>query len=250
MKETLGFLALLALLGGAVTIAGAQPAARPAPTAAELKRNFAAIEAGTEGESDDFDKLTTTTARRLVTYLKAHEVSAAGAKHLGVELSAKSADAAHLKVFTYSLSSGGTRGTIHKPVLQWRNAAGQLFAYAAYEECEFTKIYQLASPGRTQYLLLGQDKGSSNCIISVAYVIELKGNYLLTNRAAFDKNARLAEAISNSDSLILCNADLAFDVRGQVLRITPAELGEESGEEPAIKKAVLKWQGTRFVSGR
>lgn len=250
MKKMLSSFGLLALLGGPVAIASAQPAARPAPTAAELKRNFATIEAGTEGESEAFDNLTATTARRLVTYLKVHEVSAAGAKRLGVELSAESADAAHLKVFTYSLSSGGTRGTIHKPVLQWRNAAGQLFAYAAHEECEFIKIYPLASPGRTQYLLLGQDKGSNSCELSVAYVIELKGDYLLTNRAAFDKNARLAEAIRNSDSLILCNMDLAFDARGQVLRLTSAEPEEEGGEEPAPKKTVLKWQGTRFVSGR
>lgn len=120
----------------------------------------------------------------------------------------------------------------------------------ANEECEFTKIYQLASPGRTQYLLLGQDKGSGSCELSAAYVIELKGNYLLTNRAAFDKNARLAEAIRNSDSLILCNVDLTFDTRGQVLRIAPATPGEMGGEEPTTKKAVLKWQGTRFVSGR
>jgi hypothetical protein len=246
MKKTLSSFALL----GLVASASAQPAARPAPTAAELKRNFATIEAGTEGESDEFDQLTATTARRLAAYLKAHEVSAAGAKNLGVELSAESADAAHLKVFTYSLSSGGTRGTIHKPVLQWRNAAGQLFAYAANEEAEFTKIYLLASPGRTQYLLLGQDKGSGSCELSVAYVMELKGNYLLTNRAAFDKNARLAEAIRDSDSLILCNVDLVFDARGQVLRITPTAPRETGGDDPVPKKAVLKWQGTRFVRGR
>lgn len=71
--------------------------------------------------------------RRLVAYLKAYEVSAAQTKYLGLEyLDYK--DAAHLKVFTYTRYSGGTRGTIHWPVFQWKNMAGQLFAYSLSEE--------------------------------------------------------------------------------------------------------------------
>jgi len=247
MKQFLVSVGLL-VVGGPV--GRAQQPGPPAPTAAELKKNFALLARGTEDESPAFTKLMDTAPRRLVAYLKTHELSAAGAKQLNLDLSAEAKDEAHLKVFTYYYDSGGTRGTVHRPVLQWQNAAGQRFAYAAHEECEFTSIYKLVSPGRTQYLLLGQDKGSSNCIISVAYVIELKGNYLLVNSAAFDKNARLDAAITGSDSLILCNADLTFDARGQVLRIAANEPDAEASGEPAVKNAVLKWQGTRFVSGR
>jgi hypothetical protein len=251
MKKTLGRLALLTLLGSPVFNALAQSATRPAPTAAELKKNFAIIEAGTEGESDDFDKLTATTARRLVTYLKAHEVTAAGAKSLGVELSAASADAAQLKVFTYSLSSGGTRGTIHKPILQWRNAAGQLFAYAVNEECEFAEIHPLASPGRALYLLLGMEKGDGRCDVSQAYVVELKGNYLLADNAVFGKNS----------SLSLCNVDMELDASRQALRISQTrnkgvadnemrltELGYRRKLGP--KGLVLKLSNGRFVQSQ
>ncbi|QKG56009.1 hypothetical protein GKZ68_04755 [Hymenobacter sp. BRD128] len=248
IKKTIYCIILLACLA---TSARAQQPASPAPTAAELKKNFATIEAGTEGESDDFDKLTTTTARRLVTYLKAHEVSAAGAKDLGVELSAESADASHLKVFTYSLSSGGTRGTIHKPVLQWQNAAGQHFAYAVDEECEFTEIHPLASPGRALYLLLGMEKGDGQCDVSQAYVVELKGNYLLADNAVFGKKS----------SLSLCNVDMQLDASRQVLRINQTRNKEISDDalrlkerdyrrKPGAKSLVLKLSGGRFVQSQ
>ena len=241
MKMTLGRFALLAT--GLVARSLAAPAQQPAPagpTAAELKKNFARIAAGTEGESESFDKLTATTTRRLVAYLKTHDVSAAEARQLGLGyLDAK--DATHLKVFTYSYESGGTRGTIHRPVLQWQNAAGQRFAYASSEECEFTESHKLVSPGRTQYLLLGGDRGSGMCQLSAAYVVELKGNYLLINSAAFSKNARADAAISGSDALILCNVSMEFDDRKQVLR-----LASDSEEMPAPKGVVLTWKGTRF----
>jgi hypothetical protein len=240
------FLLSLSLLATGWPASRAQQPGPPAPTAAELKKNFGLLAHGTEDESAAFTKLMDTTPRRLVTYLKTHELSAAEAKKLNLDLSAEYKDAAHLKVFTYYYDSGGTRGTIHRPVLQWQNPAGQRFAYAAPEECEFTEIHKLASPGRTQYLLLGHDKGSGSCILSTAYVIEIKGNYLLVNSAAFGKKARLDAAIGNSDSLILCNVDLTFDAHKQVLRIA----ANEPDEEPAAKDVVLKWQGIRFAAGQ
>ncbi|MGI4741160.1 MAG: hypothetical protein ACRYG7_38830 [Janthinobacterium lividum] len=200
------YLLSLALLGGLATAAQAQTPAKPAPTAAELKKNFALISAGAEGESDAFDELTTTTARRLVTYLKTHEVSAAEAKSLGLGyLAAKGAD--YLRVFTYSYSSGGTRGEITQSVFQWKNQAGQLFAYAAHDEGSFTKIYKLASPGRAQYLMLGNEQGSSICMRGIAWLVELKGNYLLLNKQAFD----------NKPTLDICNVELTYEVPNQTL---------------------------------
>ena len=243
MKKMLSRLALLTLLSISAAEANAQVASRPAPTAAELKKNFAIIEAGTEGESDDFDKLTATTARRLVTYLKAHEVMAAEAKGLGLDY-LDSKDAGHLKVFTYSYASGGTRGTIDRPVFQWRNAAGQLFAYALNEECGFYEIHRLASPGRTLYLLLGGQKGDSNCLVGQAYVVELKGNYLLTDNVVFGKKT----------ALNLCNVDMEFGDTTQVLHLDLTEYSTEHDEtlppqwyRPGAKRLDLKFTGGRFV---
>jgi|GEM_PF-1222612 len=203
------YLLSLVLLGGLSTVALAQTPAKPAPTAVELESFFSRLSETNEGEGSIFDSVDIM-SRRLVTYLKGRPATTA---NLGVDLSAESADVAHLKVFTYSYPSGGTRGTVHRPVLQWQNAAGQQFAYALPEECEFTAIYKLASPGRTRYLLLGQEEGDTNTSISEALVVELKGNYLLLDKEVFGKNSPLQ----------LSNVELSFDEPKQVLTIDLAD---------------------------
>ena len=201
---------LLATLGLATPAASiAQQAGKPLPTAAELKKDLAIIEASTEGESEALDQLMSKTARQLVAYLGAHDLSKAAAENLGLDLSVDSKDAAHFKVYTYSYSSGGTRGTIHRPVFQWQNAAGKLFAYRPDKECDFSEIYKLATPGRTQYLLLGAEKGDSQCLSYEAHVIELKGNYLLLDNPAFGKGP----------TIHLCNVEMTFDASQQALRL-------------------------------
>ncbi|MGI4759337.1 MAG: hypothetical protein ACRYF0_01430 [Janthinobacterium lividum] len=244
MKNVLLCLSLLA--AGPAAVGAARPPSLPAPTAAELKKKFARLAVGTEGESEAFTYLMNTTPRRLVSYLKTHELTAAGARKINLVLSAECKDAAHLKVFTYYYDSGGTRGTVHRPVLQWQNAAGQRFAYAPFEECEFTEIYQLASPGRRQYLLLGNDRGSGQCFLSQAYVIELKGNYLLVSEAAFANSTWLNENSSNSASLVLCNVNMEFNARRQALRMSTFK----SAAEPDVENALFKWKGTHFAQVR
>ena len=198
---------LVVSLVAAMTRALAQQPAKPAPTAAELKKNFARIERGTEGESAAFDKLTATTARQLVAYLKTHEVSAAAAKNLGLDLSIDSHDAAHFKVFTYSYASGGTRGTVHRTVFQWQNQTGKLFAYSFGEEGALGELYKMPSPGRTQYLLLGNERGSGICERAIAFLVELKGDYLLLDKQAF----------ANKPTLDICNTEFSYDARQQAL---------------------------------
>lgn len=233
----------LALASCWASEAAAQQPAKAGPTAAELKKRFASISVGTEGESDAFTNLVDATDRKLVAYLKTHEVSAAEAKTMGLGY-AESADANHLKVFTYDYSSGGTRGTIHRPVLQWKNAAGQLFAYSMDEECGFAEIHKLASAGRTLYLLLGGEQGDSQCFVDQARVVELKGNYLLLTNTAFDKKPALR----------LCNVEMAFDPARQVLRLDLAEYSTEHDEtlpaqwyRPGAKTLALKFENGRFV---
>lgn len=180
----------------------------PTPTGAELKKNLAAVAASIDGESDATDNLLSKTSRQLIAYLKVHEVSAAAAKRLGLGYS-ESPDAVHLKVLSYTYSSGGTRGDITKSVFQWKNQAGQLFAYAARDEGGCNEIYKLASPGRTQYLLLGNEQGSSICVRGIAWLIELKGNYLLLDDKAFD----------NKPTLDICNVDISYQAGRQALVI-------------------------------
>jgi len=236
------------LLLGAHSTHAQKPAQAP-PTAAALKKDIARLYNGTEGESEDLDNLIATTPRRLVAYLKTHELTAAGATALGLAYTeAKGAD--HLKVFTYSYASGGTRGTVDQPVLQWQNAAGQRFAYACHEECDFGNIYKLASPGRTLYLLLGQEKGDTRCMTSQAYVVELKGDYLL-----------LVPAFGTSPLLRLCNVEMNFDAAAQVLHLdlSDNEMPEYNDDDLAkvgfrrqasTKQLALKFSGGRFVKSR
>jgi len=197
---------LVAAVWLATFVSFAQQGGKQVPTTSELKKNLALVAASTEGESDAQINLTDKTARQLLVYLKMHEVSAAAAKKLGLGYG-ESPDAAHLKVFSYNYSSGGTRGTINKPVFQWKNQAGQLFAYAAHDEGGFGEIYKLPSPGRTQYLLLGNEQGSGICVRSFAWLVELKGNYLLLDKQAFD----------NKPTLDICNVELTYEARSQTL---------------------------------
>lgn len=202
----------------------AQQPARPGPTAAELKKSLAAIG---EGDEESLGDLPDETARKLVTFLKAHELSAAGAKAMGLELSAASEDAAHFKVYTIDYSSGGTRGTVHVPVFQWKNAAGQLFAYRAHEECDFTEVHKLASPGRTLYLLLGQEQGNMNTTVSEAFVVELKGNYLQLDQVAFGKNS----------PLVLGNVEMSFNDGKQLLKLDLADHDASEKDD----KILVQW---------
>ncbi|MDO7849391.1 hypothetical protein Q5H92_23710 [Hymenobacter sp. M29] len=199
---------LLATTWLTTPLLGVAQAAKTIPTAAELKKNLAIIEASTEGESEEIDQLLTKTTRQLVAYLGAHAVSAAAAKDLGLDLTVGPADAASVRVYTFSYSSGGTRGTIHRPVVQWKTAAGQLRAYALREECFFNEIHPLPVAGRIFYLLLGMEQGDSQCYNSEAFVFELKGNYLL-----------LPSAFGKTSALLLCNAPMAYEAGKQTLRI-------------------------------
>ncbi len=243
MNKVLFVLLVLSCWTTAAPTALAQPSAKPLPTAAGLKQNIAAVASSTEGGSNAADSLTAATAKQLVAYLKAHEVSAVTAKNLGLGYVA-SREASYLKVFTYEYSSGGTRGTIHRPVLQWKNAAGQLFAYAVAEESDFYEIHRLVSPGRTLYLLLGGDKGDSNCYNYEAYVVELKGNYLVLTNAVFGKKP----------SFCLCNVPMSFEASRQILRLDLTDYSTEHDEKllpewgrRAGKSMRLQFDGQRFV---
>lgn len=243
--------ALLITAAGLAALTAAAQQPQPLPTVAELRKNLDTIAASTEVESED---LIAQTSRQLVRYLKAQDLSDAAAKELGLDVTTGPADAAHLKVYTFSFSSGGTRGTVDRPVLQWKNAAGKRFAYALDEECSFANIHPLAVPGRTLYLLLGEEQGDSQCVYAQAFVIELKGDYLRLDSKAF----------GNSSSLRLCNAAISFEASKQafVLDLTTYLKERDKAErledeqylaqkgyrrQPGMKRLTLQFRNGRFV---
>ncbi|UOG77407.1 hypothetical protein MTX78_23985 (plasmid) [Hymenobacter tibetensis] len=239
---------LLAALWLATTSTVVAQSVKPLPTASELQKNLAIIAASTEGESEEIDRLLETTTRQLVTYLGTYDVTDAAAKDLGLDLTVGPNEDARLKVYTFSYSSGGTRGTIHRPVLQWKNAASKVFAYALHEECFFNEIHKLAMPGRSLYLLLGGEKGDSQCFASQALVVEVKGNYMLLPNSAFGTNS----------SLLLCNTEMAYEASKQSLRITFADRKliiddlnrlTQSGyrRKPGVKHLALQFRNGRFM---
>lgn len=222
MKNLLRGLLPVAIGGWvAASPALAQAPARPGPTAAMLKKNIARLYATTQG---DAEPLIGTVAGQLVAYLRTHEVSVAQAKSLGLGYTA-AAGTTYFKVFSYMYSSGGTRGTVNTSVFQWKNPAGQLFAYASHEEGGIGEIYQLPSPGRTQYLLLGNEQGSSICVRGIAWLVELKGNYLLLDKKAFD----------NKPVVDICNVELTYNARRQTLTVA----GDSSIDVPDVYAAHL-----------
>jgi hypothetical protein len=208
MKKTLWCFSAVAagLLAGAPAAQAQQPP-KAVPTIAELAKNMETI---SEGDETTIDDLADRTARQLVTYLKAHALSDADQATLGLDATDGPSDAAHLRVYTFGYSSGGTRGTVHVPVLQWQNAAGKRFAYKLGEECAFSEIHRLTSPGRMLYLLLGQETANSYTELSVAYVLELKGDYLLVNNVAFGQGP----------SLSLGDVEMKFDDGKQLFYLT------------------------------
>lgn len=224
------------------------PPPPPAPTIQELRQNLALVREGTEMELGSLIEQTT---RQTVAYLATHELSAAAADSLGLALSVRSADAAGLAVYTFAYASGGTRGTVHVPVMQWKNATGELFAYAPYEECEFGELYKLASPGRNLYLLLGHEPASQVCILCKAYVVELKGQYLLLDDAVFNKSPLLS----------LCGVPMTFNAGQQVLSLDLAGYQPDEhdpqplaywgyGGKAATKSLALKFSGGCFVKNK
>ena len=226
---------VLGLLAGSLAGFG-QQAGSSSPSAAELKRNIALV--SSKGEEDG-GLLVARTARQLASYLKTHNLSAADAKKLGLYLAVESGDAAQFRVYTFNYHSGGTRGQVNVPVMQWKNQVGKLFSYAPAMENGFYEIHKLKSPGRTLYLLLGDEQGSSRCMQHIAYVVELKGNYLLLDAPAFDQSPYLS----------LCDVTMEFDARQQVLRLDVTEFDVDYYEPEDEPYRLLKRWGFQSLSG-
>ena len=241
---------------GLVALLAATPALaqRPAGAAAgPLHRAIQALADYDNAATPDLniDSVATATARQAARYLQSHALTAAQAGALGLPLSVDSQDAAHLRVYTFGYTSGGTRGAVSVAVVQWRDAAGQLEAYPLPVACGFSEIYKLASPGRTLYLLLGTERLNAPSVLSQALVLELKGKYLRLDNAVFGAGPLLP----------LSNTDMEFDPARQTLHLDLTNYApEQQGEDPlltcgyhgspASRQLTLRFSNGRFVKSR
>jgi hypothetical protein len=94
------------------------------------------------------------------------------------------------------------------------------------------------------YLLLGNEKGSGICLGYTAYVLELKGNYLILDNQVFS-----VEDHSRKNELTICNVAMTFDTGRQVLSLEADGGPERAGvysDEPFTPCKLAFRQG-RFV---
>lgn len=138
----------------------------------------------------DIDNLVFSTGNKLIEILKSQKIE--NPDNLGIDcISSKDSI---ISVYTFSYNSGGTRGTIHNPVIQWKKKDGSLGAYELYPankkkfrgvEFSISEIYKLPSNNKKLYLLIGSEKGSSIMYNAYAIVIQIKNNYLILDYPAF-----------------------------------------------------------------
>ncbi|MEO5911333.1 MAG: hypothetical protein ABIP95_10620 [Pelobium sp.] len=189
----------------------------------QIKKNISFAKDYTYREQPDYDidGLCLITGKKTASLMTGNNFSTVYYEKLGLSLSAESNDKQAIKIFNFSYPSGGTRGNVTHPIIQWKNASGKTFAYnfSTKINCEFYDIYPLKSTGRNLYLLIGAETGDGNCYQGIAYVIEIKSDYLLTDNAIF----------ANRPYLNLCNREYDFDVKTQVLT---SLLQDESSRNP------------------
>lgn len=160
----------------------------------------------------DPDSLSLATANKLVNLLKRKQLSKTEVEKLGLELSIKTIDSSNIRIYSFKYNCGGSAGYIWHPVMQWTNKTGKLFAYnfSKYVNCNFDEINRLSSTSKNLYLLIGSTRGNGACMASCIYTIQIKGDYLILDYAAF----------VTAPYLWFCNTEINFDSKKQRLKIT------------------------------
>ncbi len=177
----------------------------------QIKKNISFTRSFVYAENPDYniDSLCKVTANKVVNLMVSNNYSSIYYQNLGLKLSAECKDKTAIKIYNFGYDCGGTRRIITHPIVQWKNEYGKIFAYnlSSKINCDFFEIYQLKSQSRNLYLLIGTEAGDGNCYQGIAYVIEIKGNYLIVNNPVF----------VNRPYLNLCNREFEFDTKTQIL---------------------------------
>lgn len=130
-----------------------------------------------------------------------------------------------IRLYTYSFHSGGTRGEVDLPIIQWKKSDDSWGAYELPYEMHFYSIDRLESE-RTLYLLSGMEKGSSRLFVAMSLVIRIKNDYLILDYPAFfNESSSLVffDDISSGDGD--CIACMEFDPKTQSISVE--KLGNE-----------------------
>lgn len=107
----------------------------------------------------------------------------------------------NLAIYSFSYSSGGTRGNITCPIIQWKYHGGITAGnVSAFLNCSFEKVIVLDKL-KNLYLLIGHEKGDGSCNESIAYVISIDKNELNLQYKAFEDHSYLK----------ICNGEFTYD---------------------------------------
>lgn len=147
------------------------------------------------------------TAKTLALFLKSDSIPNKQIQSVGLNVGVVHKD--KIKIYDFSYDCGGSRANITYPIIQWRDDSNHLcsFNFSDKINCSFNKIYTLAHKTKQLFLLLGTEKGDGACNQSIAYVIEIKNNKLIYDKAIF----------INRPFLNFCNIEFSFSEKKQLL---------------------------------
>ena len=157
----------------------------------------------------DIDSLINSTGSKLIEILKKQEIE--NPDNLGIDCI--SSEDSIITIYTFSYNSGGTRGTINNPVIQWKKSDGSFGAYELFRgvEVSISDIYKLPSDDKDLYLLIGSEKGSSIVYDAYAIVIQIKNDYLILDYPAFLNKSSGLNFNDYLDENTSCIACIDFD---------------------------------------
>jgi len=164
-----------------------------------------------ESKRINIDSLATSTEKKLANLLVLKESTNLDLKEFpNLQISASTTDSLNIRFYTFSNLVGPTGYESVHTVIQWTNNKGKLFSYpiALKVSGKIVKIYKLKSTNSNLYLLL-----SSDYFTTIAYVIQIKGNYLNLDYPAF----------LNSPEISVNRMNVSFNKQTQVLTIDSYE---------------------------
>lgn len=195
------------------TICFAQEMAQYKFNALKLKTRLTFLEKYNYWSNQDFDvdKYSEKTAVLLTNLFKQKSIDSNSFKHFNnLSLSAKTNDNLQVHIYNFGLNSGGSRGWITHPVIQWRDRNGLHHAYNLSKNinCRFNQIHKLRASTGNLYLLIGSEIGNSSTIQNIAYVIKIDEKSIFRNYKVF----------INRSYINLPNSVLSFNDKTQTLK--------------------------------
>ncbi len=157
----------------------------------------------------NIDSLSFSLSEKITALLDTMNLSKKSADSIGLKMLIDEPNLRNIKLYTFDYHSGGTRGYISHPIIQWVSDGGELLSYNFSNQinCYFDQIYPLSSDFGEYYLLLGQESGSGACMQNMAYCIEIKDSLLISDNIFF----------VNRPYLNLCNVPFEYDEQKKLL---------------------------------